>query len=58
MTTTNATLGSRELVMLHRTMQLVTKLTKLADDAGVRLPKEEQDELIKGLEAIHRIVYG
>ena len=58
MTVTNATLGSREMIALHKTMQLVTKLLKLADGAGVRLPKEEQDELIKGLEAIHRLIYG
>lgn len=54
----STTLGSRELAALQRTMQLVTQLMRLAADAGVRLPKDQEDELIKGLESIHREVYG
>ncbi len=58
MTIQSTTLGSRELIVLHRTLQLVTKLMKLAEDAGVKLPAEEREELIKGLQAFHRVVYG
>lgn len=54
----NVTLGTRELQLLQRTMQLVVKLHADAKDRGVTLQPAEEQELISGLNAVHRMLYG
>lgn len=49
--------GSRELLSLQRTMQLVTKLHQEARSKGVSLSAAEDQELIMGLQALHRVIY-
>lgn len=57
MSSKSATLGSKELQQLQETMRLVVKLLKLAKDSGVKLDKNEEDYLIRGLQSIHNLIY-
>lgn len=54
----NVTLGTRELLLLQRMMQLVVKLHADAKERGVVLQPAEEQELISGLNAVHRMLYG
>lgn len=53
----NVTLGTRELQSLQRTMQLLVKLHDEARAAGVMLQPAEEQELVAGLNAVHRLLY-
>jgi hypothetical protein len=50
--------GTRDKRELQRMMQLFTKLWGQAQEAGVRLPPGEEQELMALAEKMQRMLYG